>query len=73
MWVLAALAALVVVLWLIDLRQHPFGRCWRCRGSGRNPGSTKKRYGRCRACQKRKGPRVRAGAKLVRPDLRKGH
>jgi hypothetical protein len=73
MWVLAAAAAVLAVLWLVDLRQHPFGRCWSCGGSGRNPGSTKKRYGRCRACQKRKGPRVRVGAKLVRPDLRKGN
>jgi hypothetical protein len=42
----------------------PFGPCLKCHGTGRNPGSNKKRYGECRRC-KGTGRRPRLGAKLI--------
>jgi hypothetical protein len=56
--------------WIWLLWRHPFGRCRWCGGTGQNPGSVRSRYGRCRHC--RNGERVRVGAGLVHPELRKG-
>lgn len=64
------LVAIVTTAYVWDLRVHPYGRCRACKGSGRNRGSTAKRYGICRRCTN--GRRVRAGARVVRPGLRKG-
>jgi hypothetical protein len=44
--VLVLLVALVISRWRWPLRPCP-----RCRGRGTNPGSTGKRYGRCRRCK----------------------
>jgi hypothetical protein len=55
-------------LW--GLWRHPFGRCYWCDGSGRNSGSTADEYGFCKHCTS--GRRVRVGARLVHPELRKG-
>ena len=42
----------------------PFRPCWWCKGSGRNPGSSNRRFGQCRHCR---GPRSvrRLGAKTI--------
>ena len=56
--------------WLWHLRRHPFGKCRWCKGTGQNKGSIRTRYGRCTHCAK--GERVRFGARLVHPELRKG-
>jgi hypothetical protein len=72
MWVLvAAGAAIAAGSYVAELWWHPYGRCWACGGSGWNRWSSKKRYGKCRRC-KGKRERVRVGARLVRPGLRKG-
>lgn len=42
----------------------PFRPCMRCKGTGRNPGSNKKRFGQCRRCQGR-GHLRRIGAKTI--------
>jgi hypothetical protein len=68
--VIATVGGITGVRWLWHLRKHPFGRCWWCGGTGQNRGSIRKRYGRCKHCSR--GERVRVGAGLVRPDLRKG-
>jgi hypothetical protein len=49
------MAALLTVLvlaavWGGSLYAHPFGKCWRCLGTGLNRGSTSKRFGLCKAC-----------------------
>jgi len=64
-----ALAFLILVAWLTDLRLHPYGQCWACGGKGKNRGSTAKRYGKCGRC-KGSGQRVRVGARAVRPGLK---
>jgi hypothetical protein len=56
---LAAIAAWAGSLWL-----WPFGPCMRCKGSGRNAGSTSQRHGECRRC-KGSGRRRRVGARTV--------
>jgi len=53
--------------WLWSLRRHPYTRCRRCDGTGRNSGSTGRRYGRCRKC-KGKPERLRFGARMFRGD-----
>lgn len=42
----------------------PFRPCLRCNGSGRNKGSSRKRFGECRRC-KGSGRRRRIGAKTI--------
>lgn len=42
----------------------PFAPCLSCKGTGRNQGSNRKRYGECRRCQGT-GRRQRTGARLV--------
>jgi hypothetical protein len=42
----------------------PFAPCLRCKGTGRNRGSNRKRFGECRRC-KATGRRARLGARLV--------
>lgn len=71
--VLAVIAAAGVAggaRWWWLLYRHPYGKCRWCRGTGRNPGSTGERYGLCTHCKG--GQRVRFGAGLVHPELRKG-
>ena len=50
--------------WVYHVYRHPFGPCWKCDGSGRNPGSKRKRYGQCRRCGGA-GRRIRLGARTV--------
>lgn len=55
--------------WMWHLRRHPIGKCRWCKGTGQNSGSRRTRYGRCRHCKG--GERVRFGATLVHPELRR--
>jgi hypothetical protein len=64
------LAGIYGVRHLWRLKWHPFGRCYWCGGRGRNPGSTDDEYGFCSHCQN--GRRVRIGAGIFHPELRKG-
>ena len=70
--VIAGLLFLAAALWLVDLRWHPYARCWACKGrkGGWNRGSTSRRYGKCGRCKGTRR-RVRVAATWVRPDLRK--
>lgn len=61
-WALIGVVSLAC--WLVSLRLHPYARCWKCKGTGRNPGSTSKRYGPCGRCGMT-GRRLRVGAALV--------
>lgn len=61
-WALAALATAVANL--ASLWLWPFAPCRKCHGTGRNPGSDRKRHGECRRCLGT-GRRRRAGASLV--------
>ena len=58
--------ALVIIglFYLISLWRWPLRPCPRCRGRGVNPGSTSRRYGRCRRCKGTKQVR-RIGATAV--------
>ena len=47
-----------------SLYLFPFRPCMRCGGSGRNKGSTRKRFGECRRC-KGAGRKRRLGAKTI--------
>lgn len=42
----------------------PLGPCLKCKGSGRNSGSNRKRFGECKRCRGT-GRRRRVGAKTV--------
>ena len=55
--------------WVWHLWRHPIGKCRWCGGTGQNGGSKRTRYGRCRHCKG--GERVRFGARLVHPELRR--
>jgi hypothetical protein len=72
---LVAVAALAVGVWLLRLWRLPFGRCWGCRGrAGRNAGSDDEQFGLCSRCldgPAPRGARVRAGARMFHPELRK--
>ncbi len=54
---LAALNAVSLYLW-------PFAPCTRCKGTGRNQGSNRKRWGECTRCQGT-GRRKRPGARTI--------
>lgn len=58
------LAAVVAVGYYFSLRLWPMRNCGRCGGSGRNAGSTAKRYGSCGKCGGT-GRRLRPGARTV--------
>lgn len=59
----------LIAAWIISLLLWPYAPCTRCKGSGRNPGSNRGRWGNCRKCGG-SGKRFRLGARLVRRDLR---
>ena len=61
---LILIAALGAAAWAGSLYLWPFGPCVRCKGSGRNKGSTRKRFGECKRCQGT-GRRRRLGAKTI--------
>ena len=66
----AVLVFLAAAVYAADLRRRPFTWCRRCKGTGRVAGSTGKRWGPCPRCTD-KDPRLRLGAQLVRPGLRR--
>jgi DnaJ-class molecular chaperone len=55
---------IVIVAFVISLWRWPLRPCPRCGGRGVNPGSNRKRYGRCRRCKGTKQVR-RIGATAV--------
>ena len=63
---LTAFAAGLVLFGVLvaSLYLWPFAPCRKCDGSGRNPGSKRKRYGQCRRCEGA-GRRIRLGARAV--------
>jgi hypothetical protein len=63
------IAAVMAVSYYISLRVWPMRNCARCQGSGRNAGSTAKRYGRCRKCGGT-GRRMRPGAGMINQGRR---
>jgi hypothetical protein len=65
-WLIAAAA--VVAGWLVHSALYPFVKCRVCGGSGTRRGG-RRTYGTCPVCKGRR--RVRVGARLVRPGLRR--
>jgi hypothetical protein len=64
MAVLILIVLLGIAAWAGSLYLHPFGQCLRCKGTGRNKGSSRRRYGECKRC-KGSGRRRRAGARTI--------
>ena len=50
--------------WAGSLYLWPFGPCMSCKGTGRNSGSSRKRFGECRRCGG-SGRRRRLGARTI--------
>jgi DnaJ-class molecular chaperone len=50
--------------YLISLKRWPYTPCRRCQGTGRNAGSTRKRYGRCKRCEG-SGRKPRLGTRVI--------
>lgn len=65
------IAVVMAVSYYVSLRVWPWRNCGRCQGSGRNAGSTAKRYGRCKKCGGT-GRQVRPGARMVNRQIRPG-
>jgi DnaJ-class molecular chaperone len=61
---LIGLGLIAVGGYALSLYLWPFRPCPRCKGSGKNRGSNKKRFGQCRRCQNR-GSLRRIGAKTI--------
>jgi hypothetical protein len=61
--ILVAAAVLWMAYQVVAARLWPFARCRSCDGSGRNAGSTGKRWGTCRRC-KGSGRRQRLAVRL---------
>jgi DnaJ-class molecular chaperone len=59
-WIVVAAAA----AYTVSLYAWPFRPCLRCGGTGRNKGSTRKRFGTCRACGGA-GRKQRLGSRFV--------
>jgi hypothetical protein len=67
----AVAVAVLAALWLLRAWLWPYAPCRRCKGTGKNAGSTGRRFGTHRRC-KGTGRRVRLGARTVhRVILRK--
>jgi hypothetical protein len=58
------IGVLAVVAQVVSLYFWPFAACWRCKGTGRNQGSSDRRWGECRRC-KGGGRRRRVGARAL--------
>lgn len=56
-------------VWAVCAYRWPYAPCWRCRGRKSNPGSTKKRFGSCKAC-KGSGMRQVLGSKALHKAIR---
>ena len=61
---LILIAVAGIAAWAGSLYLWPFRPCWKCGGSGRNKGSSRRRFGECRLCQA-SGRRRRLGAKTI--------
>lgn len=59
------LAIAVAAGWAVSLYFWPFRDCRRCRGSGRNRGSNRRRYGTCKGRRCQRGTVQRFGSKAV--------
>lgn len=66
--VLAAMAGVVVVAWLAHAALFPYVRCVLCKGRGQVGGGGRT-FRVCPAC--RGVRRLRLGARIARPDLRR--
>ncbi len=47
---LLLIALIAFACWGISVYVYPFRHCGRCGGTGRKPGSTRRRFGLCRRC-----------------------
>jgi hypothetical protein len=61
---LLLIGLLAVLGYVGSLYIWPYRPCTRCKGTGKNKGSNKKRFGQCRRCKGEKSLR-RIGAKTV--------
>lgn len=61
---LLLIALLAILAYTGSLYFWPYRPCTRCKGTGRNKGSNRKRFGQCRRC-KATGSLRRIGAKTV--------
>jgi hypothetical protein len=68
---LLVLAAGAFAVWLIHVAVNPWRRCWSCKGTGKGRFSGGRYYGECRACEGGRKRELRAGARWVRPGLRR--
>ena len=57
-------ALIAAVVWTVSRYLWPYAPCRRCRGSGKNTGSRRRRYGDCGKCGG-SGRRRRIGARAV--------
>lgn len=60
--VVATVALLAFGAWRVSLRLWPYTQCRKCGRSGKNTGSTARRWGTCRRCGG-SGRRLRFGAR----------
>ncbi|HET9969818.1 MAG TPA: hypothetical protein VFQ68_16405 [Streptosporangiaceae bacterium] len=64
---MAAVLVVALVLgaaYVVSLKIWPETYCRRCEGGGRNAGSNRKRFGRCRACGG-SGRKPRLGTRMI--------
>lgn len=66
---LTGAALILAVIWAGRAWFHPFTTCRWCSGSGKNPGSSGRRWGRCKRC-KGSGNRQVLGSKQVHTIVR---
>ena len=59
------LAVIAAGSYLVSLLLWPYTACGRCSGSGRNAGSSRKRFGTCRKCGG-SGRKERLGTRVFR-------
>lgn len=64
MLVVAALAGILFVLYMLHCRIYPYAPCKSCAKTGTSAGSTKRFWNRCRTCGG-SGERLRFGARLL--------
>jgi hypothetical protein len=62
---LMLMALVLAAVYLGSCLIWPYGLCLACLGSRRNPGSSRKRHGRCKVCRGT-GERLRAGTRIIR-------
>jgi hypothetical protein len=58
------IAVIAAACWVVSLYAWPYAPCGKCKGTGRNPGSNRKRFGDCKRCGGG-GRRQRPGSKFV--------